>query len=77
MLAIIKKKLGPRYAVYVAGGLRKSEFSALAPFSLPPYQHLINLVYCTTNGRNLCGDSSSYPRQVGDMTSGHLRCFKG
>lgn len=32
MLAIIEKKLGPRYAVYVAGGLRES---ALAQFPLP------------------------------------------
>ena len=34
MLAMIGKELGPRYAAYVAGESRKSEFSALAPF--PP-----------------------------------------
>ena len=59
MLATIGEFFETSYPTYEAGELRKSEFSVLPLFFLPPYQHLFYHTSTAINTQILCDSEIS------------------
>ena len=59
MLATISEFLETSYPTYEAGESRKSEFSVLPLFPLPPYQHLFYHSSTAISTQILCGSEIS------------------